>query len=101
MVNEFLTQLISKKLFTKDEFFQNLKTQNLKISLLCKLYEKEIIQNDGGEYYEKIKELLDDINKDIGGEIKKSKLDEFLKNKEPIIKQRLSLINKIMESFNQ
>ena len=100
MVNEFLTKLISKKLFTKDEFFQNSKTQNLKISLLCKLYEKEIIQNDGGEYYDKIKELLDDINKDIGGEIKKSKLDEFLKNKEPIIKQRLSLINKIIESFD-
>ena len=100
MVNEFLTQLISKKLFTKDEFFQNSKTQNLKISLLCKLYEKEFIQSDGGEYYEKIKELLDDINKDIGGEIKKSKLDEFLKNKEPIIKQRLSLINKIIDAFN-
>jgi len=100
MVNEFLEKLISKNLFTKDEFFQNSKTQNLKISLLIKLYEKKIIENNGGEYYEKIKDLLDSINKDIGGDIKKSKLDEFLKNKEPIIKQRLSLINTIIEAFN-
>ena len=41
MVNEFLEKLISKNLFTKDEFFQNSKTQNLKISLLIKLYEKK------------------------------------------------------------
>ena len=103
IVNEFLTELISKQLFTKEEFFsfdKNLKTQNLKILLLCTLYEKEIIQKDGGEYYDKIKDLLDNINKDIGGEIKKSTLDEFLANQEPIIKQRLSLINKIIETFD-
>ena len=98
MINDFLTQLISKKLFTKDEFFKN-ETQNLKISLIIELYDKNIIREDG-EYYEKIKELLDAINKDLGGEIEKSKLDNFLKNKESIVKERLGLIKKIMEKFD-
>lgn len=32
------------------------------------------------DYYDKIIKLLDDIEKEIQGNIKKSKLEEFLKN---------------------
>ena len=69
MINEFLQKLISKNLFTKEDFFSC--NKNLKITLLYKLYEKGKIQNNEQEYYEKIIELLDIIYQDIGGDIKK------------------------------
>lgn len=66
-----------KKLFIKEEFFKSSKTQNLKISLLLKLYEKEILAVVEGEYNEKINELLNDIYKNLEGEIKKEHLMIF------------------------
>lgn len=76
-MKEFLNQLMIKKLFTKEEFFKSSKTQNLKISLLLKLYEKEILAVVEGEYNEKINELLNDIYKNLEGEIKKEHLMIF------------------------
>ena len=75
MINEFLQNLISKNLFTKDEYFSG--NKNLKILLLYKLYEKGKIQKNEQDYYENIINLLDNIKKDIEGDIKKSKLEEF------------------------
>ena len=80
-MKEFLNQLMIKKLFTKEEFFKSSKTQNLKISLLSKLYEKEILAVVEGEYNEKINELLNDIYKNLEGEIKKEHLMIFWKMK--------------------
>ena len=44
---------MEKNLFTKDEFFSN--SQNLKISLIYKLYKKGKIQNKEEENYENLK----------------------------------------------
>ena len=44
--------------------------------------------------------MLDNIEKDIGGNIKKSKLEEFLKNDESLVKKRLELIKLIIPGFN-
>ena len=96
-VIEFLKKLMAKNSFTKDEFFSG--NQNLKISLLYKLYEKGKIQKNDEEYYENLESLLDNIKNEIDGEITKKKLDEFLKNK-LYIKERLSLLNLIIEGFN-
>ena len=74
-INEFVKQLIENNLFTKDEFF--LSNQNIKISLIYKLYEKGKIQKKEEEYYEKLIQLLVEIKKDIEGNIKKSKLKNF------------------------
>ena len=98
IINEFLSKLIEKYLFTKDEFFSY--NQNIKILLFNKLYEKGKIKRNEEEYYEKIILLLDSIKNDIEGNIKKSKLEEFLKNKPSLIKKRLSLIKIIIERFN-
>jgi len=101
MINEFFQLLITKNLFTKDEFF--LSKQNIKISLLYTLYEKGKIQKkekNEEDYYEKITVLIDAIKKDIEGDIKKSKLEEFLKNEPSFIKQRLCLITLLLEAFN-
>ncbi len=64
---------MKKNLFTKEEFFSV--NQSLKISLLYKLYEKGKIKGNDKkeEYYEIIENLLDDIRKEIEGEIKKKK----------------------------
>ena len=97
-INEFVKQLIENNLFTKDEFFSG--SQNIKISLIYKLYEKGKIQKKEEEYYEKLIQLLVEIKKDIEGNIKKSKLEEFLKNEPNFIRQRLSLIKIIIELFN-
>jgi hypothetical protein len=85
-------------LFTKEEFFSG--NKNFKILLLYKLYEKGKIQKNDEDYYEKIMNLLDAIKKDIEGNIKKSKLEEFLKNEKSFILQRLSLVKLILEGFN-
>ena len=96
-LNEFLKELITKHLFKKDDFFS--KKKNLKIDLLCKLNEKGIIKKNDEPYYDNIVNLVQEIRKDLEGEIQKKKLDEFLKNKEKIIKQRLDLIKFILENF--
>ena len=98
MTNEFLQKLMEKNLFTKDEFFSD--NQSIKISLFQKLYEKGKIKKNEEEYYKRITHLLDEINKDIEGNIQKSKLEEFLKNERSLIMQRLSLIKLIFKGFN-
>ena len=98
MINEFLKRLMKNNLFTKEEFFSS--NKNLKISLLYNLFEKGKIQKNDEEYYEDITHLLDDIRKEIDGEIKKKKLEEFLNNDKSFIIERLSLINLILEGFN-
>ena len=98
IANEFLQKLIEKNLFTKDEFFSD--NQNIKISLLYKLYEKGKIKKNEEKYYKRITHLLDEIKKDIEGNIQKSNLEEFLKNGRTLIMQRLSLIKLIFKGFN-
>ena len=95
--NKFLDKLIERNLFTKDEFFSP--NKNIKILLFYKLYEKGKLKKYE-ECYDKIAHLLDAILKDIEGNIKKSKLEEFLKNNPSFIKQRLSLIKFILKEFN-
>ena len=95
LLTEFLKKLFSKKSFNKEEFFSEEK--NLKILLLIKLSKKPLIQKVIKDYYEY---LLDNIEKDIGGNIKKSKLEEFLKNDESLVKKRLELIKLIIPGFN-
>jgi len=97
-INEFVKQLMEQNLFTKDEFFSS--SQNLNILLIYKLFKKGKIQKKEEEYYENLIQLLDEIKKDIEGNIKKSKLEEFLKNEPFLVKQRLSLIKIILEGFN-
>ena len=98
ITNELLRELISNNLFKKDEFFSS--NKNLKILLLCDLDNKGKIKKNEEEYYEKIEHLVFEIKKDIEGKIRKSKLEEFLKNDEPLILQRLSLIKIITPAFN-
>ena len=98
IINEFLKKLMEKHSFKKEEFFS--KNQNLKITLLYKLFEKGKIKKSEEEYYLNIEDLLQSIRKDIDGDIKKKTLDEFLKNDKSFIIQRLSLINIILEAFN-
>ena len=98
IIEEFLKKLMEKYLFTKEEFFSN--SPNLNISLLYKLYKSGKIQNNEEEYYHNIVELLENIRKEIEGNLQKRKLDEFLKNDESEIIQRLSLINIILDTFN-
>ena len=97
--NEFLNKLIRYNLFTKKEFFSNLK--NLKIIILYNLYEKGKIQKTEEEYYDKISGLIIDIKRDIEeGHIRKTNLEVFLKNDEFSIKRRLNLIKIILNGFN-
>ena len=95
--NTFLGQLMNKYLFTKDEFFSN--KENRKISLLYNLYKNKILENNKEKYYKKIDELLTRIRKDIDGDIKKKKLEEFLENKKDVVKRRLSLIKIILNDY--
>ena len=96
--NEFLKKLIDKNLFTKEEFFSN--NQNLKISLIYRLYEKGKIKDTKEEYYVSLINLLNDIRNDLDGKISKKKLEEFLKNDESFIKERLSLIKLVLQTYN-
>ena len=96
-INEFFKKLMNNHLFTKDEFFSG--SQNLKILLFYKLKEKGKIKKSEEDYYENITKLLKEINTDIDGNIKKSKLEEFLKNEETFIIQRLSLINLLIDNY--
>ena len=99
IINEFLQKLMDNNLITKEDFFSN--QQNPKILLLCKLYEAGKIKKNAEKYYQDIEEKLEDIKIDIlDGYIQKRKLDEFLKNEESIILQRLKLIKIIYDTFN-
>jgi len=98
IIHEFLNELIEKNLFNKDEFFSNKK--NIKILLLYKLYEKGKIKKNEEYYYDNIINLFKEIWKDIDGNIQIKKLEEFLKNDESIIKQRLSLLKILDDILN-
>ena len=97
-INEFLTKLMDNNLFNKDDFFSG--KQDSRIILLCELYEKGKIKKSQEEYYYKITKLLDSIKKDIEGEIKKSKLEEFLKIEKSLVIQRLKLVKLVLGGFN-
>ena len=97
ILNEFLKKLIEKNLFTKEEYFS--RNKNLKIELLYKLSENGKIKKNVGEYYDKIQNLIKSIKQDLDGQIEKKTLEEFLSNNESFVKQRLSLINLIIDVF--
>ena len=99
IINEILNKLIKDHSFNRDDFFSN--NQNINIELLSALYKNNIIikdENNNQIYYDEIQKLLKEIKKDIDGDIKKSKLEEFLKIDESLIIQRLSLMN-LYENF--
>ena len=98
IINNFLEKLMEKNLFKKEDFFSG--KSNIKITLLYKLYEKGKIKENDSKYYENIIALLKDIKNDLDGDIKKRKLDEFMKNDESFIIQRLSLIKLIFGDYN-
>ena len=97
-INEFLTKLMDNNLFNKDDFFSG--KQDIRIELLCELYEKGKIKKTSEEYYDKIIKLIDLIKIDIEGEIKKSKLEEFLRIDKPLVIQRLKLVKLVLIGFN-
>ena len=97
ILNEFLKRLMEKNTFTKEEFFTD--NNNIKISLLLKLNEAKIIKESDEEYYENIINLLKDIKEDIDGNIRKIKLEEFLKNDKKFIINRMSLINLLYDNY--
>ena len=104
MIEEFLQILLSKNLFAKDlkepkdDFFSS--SQSLRILLLIRLYEKGKIRKSDKSYYDNIISLIDFVIKDLDGEIKKSKLEEFLKNEKSVIIERLKIISLIISGFN-
>ena len=90
ILNEFYKKLMEKNLFKKDELYEN--KPNIKIKLIYELNERGKI-NKKAEYYEGIKNLIDNICSDIiDYNITKNKLEEFLTNDKSIIIERLSLI---------
>ena len=92
MQNEFLSKLITKNMFTKEEFFSN--KENKKITLIYKLYDLYKKDKEDLEIIKKNYEnILDDISEDIKGNIIKSKLEAFLKNDRNLVERRLELIN--------
>ena len=97
-INEFLEKLMKNNLFEKDDFFSS--KQDYRIILLCELYEKDKIKNNQQEYYDNIISLLTKVRNDIEGEIKKSKLEEFLKIEESLVIKRLKLIKLVLPGFN-
>ena len=100
IINEILNKLIKAHSFNRDDFFSN--NQNINIELLYALYKNEIITKDehnNQDYYEEIQNVLKEIKNDIAGDIKKSKLEEFLKMDKSIIIERLSLMN-LYEKFD-
>ena len=91
-----MNDLIDKNLFTKEEFFNN--KNNVKISLLCKLNEEKLIEESQQKYYKEIKNLIQNIYNVISNDnIKKKKLEEFLKNNDA--EKRLGLMNIIYSNY--
>jgi hypothetical protein len=108
---KFLGKIIKNNLFFKEEFFSNKRTPH--ISLLTKLILKRKIVKCKKEYFMKLEMLLDEIWKELNlAEDEKIKervemrnyenkmIEEFLKNDESIILERLSLINLVLLAFN-
>ena len=96
----FLGDLLTKLLFSKEEFY--LSNSNLKIEFLCKLYDKgklSELEKLNDESFENFENLLREIKKDLDGDIKISLLKKFLKNKEEVIK-KFKLIKIILPEFN-
>ena len=94
----FLKELMNKCLFTKEEYYSD--KENTKILLLCELNKKGIIKiTDEDNYFGDIEKVLGKIRKDLEGEIGIKKLDEFLKNDEKLVKERLSLIKIILGDY--
>ena len=96
----FLEKLMEKFEFKKEDFYSN--NENTKILLLCELYENSHFKiiDKSNYYYEEIEKELARIRKDLEGEIKIEKLDEFLKNKKDVVIKRLGLIKLIFEDYN-
>ena len=95
MIEEFYQTLINKNLFNKEEFFSS--NKSYKILLLSKLQEKKKIKKIIKDSYQKI---LDSIQIDIDRNIKKSKLEEFLKNGKDSVTKRLELIKITVQSYD-
>ena len=93
----FLKELMKKCKFTKEEFYTS--NDNTKILLLCELYEKGKIKNEGNIYGE-LETILTAIFKDMDGEININKLNEFFDNKKEVVIKRLGLIKFLMQDFN-
>ena len=97
-INKIYEEINDNFLFTKKEFFKN--KPNMRIFLLYKLIEEGKIKRNIGVYYERIETLLNEIWKDLEGNILIKNLEEFLKNDKSIIIKRLSLIKLIIEHFD-
>ena len=96
----FLEELMKKCQFTKEEYFS--KNKNKKIDLLCQLNEKGLLRkiDDESKSFRNIENIMQQIWKDLEGEIIIKKLEEFLENEENIVIKRLGLIKIISRDFN-
>jgi hypothetical protein len=90
----FFKELMKKCKFKKDEFYST--EENNKINLLCELYKEKKLEKISGEIQTTLDEIIIDIDK---GEIERKKIEEFLKNKEEIVKKRLGLIKIRFDGF--
>ena len=94
----FLEKLMKKCKFTKEEYYSN--NENQKILIICELNEKGKLKiADESNCYSDIKKILEEIRKDLEGEIGIKKLAEFLDNEEKIVIKRLRLIKIINIDF--
>ena len=61
-----------------------------------------MIKKNNEPYYDNINNLIQEIRTDLdgNGDIKKKKLDEFLKNSKEVIIQRLDLIKLVIDNFD-
>ena len=92
-----MEELMKKCKFTKEEYYSN--NENQKISLLCELYDKGKLKIFDDEIYKEMEKIIQQIYKELDGEIPINKLEEFLENDEKQVIQRLKLINLILEDF--
>ena len=97
IVLQKLIKLIDNNLFTVEQFFS--KNKNLIISLLYRLNENGILRRFNN-FFSNLESLLDRVRRDLDGNIKKRTLDEFFKNDEVEIEERLGLIKIIFNVFN-
>ena len=99
-LQKFLEYNFKIKISDKNEMEKYVKIffeENIKIKLLYELISKI---DDKGEYYESIKELLNEIKNDITNKnIIKKELEEFLKNDEDTKILRFDLISKVFDTF--
>jgi hypothetical protein len=101
-LHKFLEYNFNIKITNKNEedYIKKFFEENSKIKLLYELIKYKKIE-DKGEYYESIKQLIEGIKEDIiNKNIEKQKLEEFLKNDEDTIKQRLNIIKFMLKGFD-